>query len=308
MIRTFVDLVSREGEWNFYYYIVKEVVTTMVEKVLYNDMKVYIVEGIAMILELNQVSWCREHRRILENVNWRIQRGEHWCLLGLNGSGKTSILDLINGYHWPTSGEISVLGHRFGEVDLRELRKQIGWVSAAMQQRMHGYELVENVVISGKYASIGVYEHITDDDLDEAKELLISWNCQHLYGRNYQTLSQGEKQKVLLARALIAKPKLLILDEPCTGLDIFAREQVLQLINRIADQPNAPTMIYVTHHIEEIVPCFTHTLLLKQGKVFAQGQSKDVLTTEKLSDFFQAKLTVEAKNGRNWLMIEEAIQ
>jgi iron complex transport system ATP-binding protein len=261
-----------------------------------------------MILELDQVSWRRDQRWILDKVTWQIAPEEHWCLLGLNGSGKTSILDLINGYYWPTSGKISVLGHRFGEVDLRELRKQIGWVSAAMQQRMHGYELVENVVLSGKYASIGVYEQITDRDLAEAKELLISWNCEHLYGRNYQTLSQGEKQKVLLARALIAKPKLLILDEPCTGLDIFAREQVLQLINRIADQPNAPTMIYVTHHIEEIVPCFTHTLLLKQGNVFAQGRSRDVLTAEKLGEFFQAKLSVEAKNGRSWLMLEEAIQ
>ncbi|WP_028778884.1 ABC transporter ATP-binding protein [Shimazuella kribbensis] len=256
-----------------------------------------------MIVEMKKVSWRREQRLILDQINWQIQKGEHWCLVGLNGSGKTSILDLINGYLWPTSGEISVLDQRFGEIDLRELRKKIGWVSTSMQQRLHGYETIENVVLSGKHASVGVYEKVEESDLEKVRDLLKDWDCGHLQGRIYQTLSQGEKQKVLIGRALMASPELLILDEPCTGLDIFAREQVLQMIDQITKRADSPTIIYVTHHIEEILPCFTHTLLLKHGMVAQQGGSKEVLTQEKLSDFFETALTVEVKNERNWILL-----
>ncbi|MCH5584600.1 ABC transporter ATP-binding protein [Shimazuella sp. AN120528] len=256
-----------------------------------------------MIVEMKNVSWRRDQRLILDQINWEIHKGEHWCLVGLNGSGKTSILDLINGYHWPTSGEITVLDQRFGETDLRELRKKIGWVSTSMQQRLHGYETIENVVLSGKFASVGVYEKPIEDDYEQVNTLLQEWRCGHLQGRIYQTLSQGEKQKVLIGRALMASPELLILDEPCTGLDIFAREQVLHMIDQIAKSPNAPTLIYVTHHIEEILPCFTHTLLLKQGQVAQKGWTKDVLTEQNLSEFFQTSLSVEQKNGRSWLML-----
>jgi iron complex transport system ATP-binding protein len=256
-----------------------------------------------MIVEMKHVSWRRDQRKILNDINWEIQKGEHWCLVGLNGSGKTSILDLINGYHWPTNGEITVLDQKFGETDLRELRKRIGWVSTSMQQRLHGYESVENVVLSGKYASVGIYEKPKEEDYAQVQTLLEEWRCGHLSGRIYQTLSQGEKQKVLIGRALMASPDLLILDEPCTGLDIFAREQVLQMIDQIATRPDAPTLIYVTHHIEEILPCFTHALLLKQGQVAQKGQTKEVLTEEILSDFFQTSLSVEQKNGRSWLML-----
>jgi iron complex transport system ATP-binding protein len=256
-----------------------------------------------MIVEMKNVSWRREKRMILDQIDWQIQKGEHWCLVGLNGSGKTSILDLINGYHWPTSGEITVLDQRFGEVDLRELRKKIGWVSTSMQQRLHGYETIENVVLSGKYASVGVYEKPEEEDYTQVRALLEEWKCGYLAGRIYQTLSQGEKQKVLIGRALMASPELLILDEPCTGLDIFAREQVLQMIDQITKRPDAPTLIYVTHHIEEILPCFTHTFLLKHGKVAQQGDTKDVLTQKILSEFFQTSLAVEQKNGRSWLIL-----
>lgn len=233
-----------------------------------------------MIVEMKQVAWRRDERQILNNINWEIQKGEHWRLVGLNGSGETSILDLINGYHWPTSGEITV-----------------------MQQRLHGYESVENVVLSGKYASVGIYEKPKEEDYVQVRTLLEEWRCGHLSGRIYQTLSQGEKQKVLIGRALMASPDLLILDEPCTGLDIFAREQVLQMIDQIAARPDAPTLIYVTHHIEEILPCFTHALLLKQGQIAQKGRTNDVLTEEILSDFFQTSLSVEQKNGRSWLML-----
>lgn len=256
-----------------------------------------------MIVEMKKVSWRRDKHLILDQIDWEIRKGEHWCLVGLNGSGKTSILDLINGYHWPTSGEITVLDRRFGETDLRELRKKIGWVSTSMQQRLYGYETIENVVLSGKFASVGVYEKPAEEDYAQVNRLIEEWGCGHLVGRNYQNLSQGEKQKVLIGRALMASPELLILDEPCTGLDIFAREQVLQMIDQIARNSDAPTLIYVTHHIEEILPCFTHTLLLKQGRVYRKGRNKEVLTEEILRDFFHTSLSIEQKNGRSWLML-----
>lgn len=240
---------------------------------------------------------------ILKDVTWRVQAGEHWCLAGLNGSGKTTLLNLINGYIWPTTGSISVLGKKFGECDLRELRRQIGWVSTSLQERLHGHELAERIVLSGKFASIGLYEQPDQTDVGQAAALLSFLGCEELRKRTYATLSQGERQKVLIARALMASPRLLILDEPCTGLDLIAREQVLSMIRKITEQPDAPTLIYVTHHIEEILPCFTHTLLLKNGEVYTTGRTPEVLTTERLSHFYETPVEIQQKSGRYWISL-----
>jgi iron complex transport system ATP-binding protein len=256
-----------------------------------------------VVVDLENVSWRREQGYILDDVSWRIEDGEHWALIGLNGSGKTTLLNMINGYIWPTRGKISVLDKRFGEYDLRELRKSIGWVSSSLQEKLHSNEKAETIVLSGKFASIGLYEQPTEEDYEKAGSLLHNLGCDSYSTRPYQTLSQGEKQKILIARALMASPKLLILDEPCTGLDIFAREQLLTTIQRIADQPNGPTLIYVTHHVEEIVPSITHALLLKKGQVFASGTTSDVLTGAYLSDFFETTINLKWENERPWLQL-----
>lgn len=176
-------------------------------------------------IELNNVTWRREQKTVLTGVDWTVQQGEHWAVLGLNGSGKTTILNMINGYIWPTSGTVSVLGNLFGRVDLRELRKSIGWVSSSLQERIRPSESTLDVVISGKHASIGLYQKVDEADQEQAEQLMKDFHCIHLLGRTYETCSQGEKQKLLIARALMASPRLLILDEACNGLDFLSRKR-----------------------------------------------------------------------------------
>jgi iron complex transport system ATP-binding protein len=257
-----------------------------------------------MIIDIKNVSWDRNEQKILQNINWTVQNGEHWCLLGLNGSGKTTLLNMINGYIWPTEGSMSVLDKKFGEFDLRELRKNIGWVSTSLQQKLYGSETALKIVLSGKFATIGLYDETNVEDVSHAENLMESLGCTALINRTYDTLSQGERQRVLIARALMASPKLLILDEPCTGLDVFAREQLLQMIAAVAAEKDAPTIIYVTHHVEEILPCFTKTLLIKEGKVFAARETSDVLTSATMSDFFAVPVHIQRRDGRNWLSVQ----
>ncbi|MCR2803159.1 ABC transporter ATP-binding protein [Paenibacillus soyae] len=257
-----------------------------------------------MVIDISHVSWERENDSILNDVSWRVENGEHWCLLGLNGSGKTTLLNMINGYIWPTKGKISVLGHAFGEYDLRELRKSIGWVSTSLQQRLYGSETAFQIVLSGKYSTIGVYDRMEDADRERARQLLCSLGCESLADRAYHTLSQGERQRVLIGRALMSSPKLLILDEPCTGLDVFARESLLSMVEALANEEQAPTMVYVTHHIEEIMPCFKHTLLLKDGAVFAADATEKLMDAERLSAFFDVPVHIESRGGRHWLSVK----
>ncbi|WP_168119283.1 ABC transporter ATP-binding protein [Paenibacillus sp. HB172176] len=257
-----------------------------------------------MVIQLEAVTWERADKTILKGIDWQVREKEHWCLLGLNGSGKTTLLNMINGYIWPTSGRVSVLGHRFGEYDLRELRKSIGWVSTSLQEKLYGSEAALQIVLSGKYATIGVYDQIDEEDIERAQRMMESLGCKALMDRTYNTLSQGERQRVLIARAMMNNPRLLILDEPCTGLDIFAREQLLGMIQSIAlEEDQAPTMIYVTHHVEEVLPCFSRTLLIKEGSVFAAGLTEEILISDRMSRFFDVEVQIERRDGRSWLSV-----
>ncbi|MGO4544365.1 ABC transporter ATP-binding protein [Paenibacillus sp. 2TAB23] len=259
-----------------------------------------------MIIDIQSVSWDRSSERILKDIHWQVKSGEHWCLLGLNGSGKTTLLNMINGYIWPTEGRMSILGKTFGEFDLRELRKSIGWVSTSLQQKLYGSETAIKIVLSGKFATIGLYDQTDARDQKKAEELMESLGCTALMNRTYDTLSQGERQRVLIARALMASPKLLILDEPCTGLDVFAREQLLHMVASVAKEDESPTIIYVTHHVEEILPCFTKTLLIKEGQVFAANDTSEVLTSGLMSEFFSVPVEIERREGRSWLTVKGA--
>ncbi|MFC4798267.1 ABC transporter ATP-binding protein [Neobacillus sp. GCM10023253] len=252
-----------------------------------------------MILQLEDVSLKRSDNWILKNVNWQIEKGEHWVLFGLNGSGKTAILNLLNAYNFPTKGKINVLGMEFGKTYLAEkLRKQIGFVSSSLQEKFHPGDNAFEVVLSGAFASIGLYEAPTDEIRRKAISLLEELGCIDYANRNYETLSQGEKQRVLIARALMADPSLLILDEPTNGLDFIAREKLLESIETIAKNPDAPAIIYVTHHVEEILPVFNKTLLLKEGQVFAYGNTNEMLSSEGLTQFFNLPVRVSWENKR----------
>lgn len=251
------------------------------------------------MIEFKNVTLVRDNNTILKNIDWKVESGENWAVIGLNGSGKTTLLKLINGYLWPTAGTLCVLGEMFGKTSLPELRKSIGWVSSSLQQQLRDYETAEHIVLSGKFASIGVYEITTQKDEDDAVNMLIDCGGESLIGKPYSILSQGERQIVLIARALMANPKLLILDEPCTGLDIFAKQSLLSRISSIATLPNAPTMLYVTHHTEEILPCFSHTLLLRNGEVYTSGKTQEVLTPKTLNDFYEQEVeVVSLENGQ----------
>lgn len=253
---------------------------------------------------MKNVTWIRQEGVIVNNINWEVKPGEHWALVGLNGSGKTTLLNMINGYIWPTHGEITVLGHKFGTIDLREIRKMIGWVSSSLQEKLYRTDTGLDIVVSGRLGTIGVHDHPSEADYEAAYALLDKLGCSSLANRLYQHCSEGERQKLLIARALIAEPKLLILDEPCNGLDIFAREQLLATIEQISRQPDGPTLLFVTHHIEEILPTIGHALLLRKGEVFAAGRTTEVMTGETLTKFFGTGVSVEWRAGRPWLQIQ----
>lgn len=253
------------------------------------------------IIDLKGISLRRGNKVILHGLDWRVKPGEHWVVLGLNGSGKTTMLNVVTGYLWPSEGEVWVLGEKYGTVDLREHRKRIGWVSSSFQERVHGQERGLDMVVSGKFATIGLYEEPAKEDYDYAEHLLAQFGCLHLKDQPYALCSQGEKQKILIARALMARPELLILDEPCNGLDFLARERLLDDIARLAEGPEAPALLYVTHHIEEIVPAFSHALLLRDGTVFRSGTVADMINRETLEAFFEVPLDVIWNRGRAWL-------
>jgi iron complex transport system ATP-binding protein len=252
-----------------------------------------------MVLQLENVSLKRDGRWILQNIDWQIHKGENWVLFGLNGSGKTAILNLLNAFYFPTNGKITVLGMEFGKTYLGgKLRRQIGFISSSLQEKIYPDDNAFEVVLSGAFASIGLYEQPTDAMRKKAVGLLEDLGCIEYANRNYNTLSQGEKQRVLIARALMAQPSLLILDEPTNGLDFIAREKLLDSIESIAKNPQSPTMIYVTHHVDEILPVFNKTLLLKAGQVFASGDTKEMLADDQLSQFFELPVGVSWQNGR----------
>jgi iron complex transport system ATP-binding protein len=210
---------------------------------------------------------------------------------------------MILGYEWPTKGSIQVLGHTYGECDIQQVRTAIGWVSSALREQLYPNESVLDIVISGKYASIGLWTKADRQDQVHALEVLDQIGCGNLAEKRYHTLSQGEKQKVLLARALMTQPKLLILDEPCFGLDLPAREQFLQQISDMASR-GEQTFVLVTHHIEEILPVFSHVALMKDGTIVAQGRKEEILTEDWIEQIFQVPVSLDWENGRPWIRVK----
>lgn len=256
------------------------------------------------VIEMKNVSWRRQGKEILHNIEWEVKNGEHWTVLGLNGAGKTTLLNMVNGYIWPTTGEVSVLGNQFGKTDILKLRRSIGWVSSSLGAKVNERHLAEDLVVSGKFAAVGLmFADPKDEDFEEAREWMRRLGVEHTYGQAYEKCSHGEKQKILIARGLIANPKLLILDEPTSGLDFIAREELLGTIQQLATSEDAPTIIFVTHHIEEVLPVFSHTLLLEDGTVFAKGERKEVLTSENMSKLYGKEIDVDWRQDRAWLSL-----
>lgn len=250
------------------------------------------------IIELQNITFRRNERRILDKVSWRIEQGQHWALLGANGSGKTTLLKILTGYAWPTEGGVVVLGNRYGECDLRAHRKAIGWVSAAIEHRIPVEDSALDVAASGLEASLGLYRDFSAEEMGRAGDALARVGGEAFAGQSFGTLSQGEQQRTMIARALINRPRLLVLDEPCAGLDPAARVAFLEVLQSLSELPDAPTLILVSHHIEEIGPWISHVHTLKAGKTLAQGAVSDVLTSAVMSEALSCPCEVVRENGR----------
>ncbi|WP_344911814.1 ABC transporter ATP-binding protein [Amphibacillus indicireducens] len=252
-----------------------------------------------MMINLENIGLIRQGKWILDQINWQVKAGEHWVLLGLNGAGKTALLHMLSAYHFPAQGSIEVLGRKFGKDPLgEELRQEIGLVSQTIKSRFYDSDSAYQIVLSGGFASIGLYETPTDQMRARAQQLLKDLGCFHYANRAYYTLSQGEKQRVMIARALMGQPKLLILDEPTNGLDFLATEKLLDAVERIASRPDAPTILYVTHHVNEILPLFDKILMLKEGKVYRSGNKDELLSEQTLSAFFETDIQLTWQNNR----------
>lgn len=252
------------------------------------------------ILDVSNLCVNRGRTAILRNVNWRVAHREHWVILGANGSGKTSLLKALTGYLSPTSGEFAVLGRRYGASDWRDLRLHLGIVTSAFAASIPPAESALDTVISGKFAQLDLWHRATRADRAAARRLLGFMGLAALAEREWTYLSQGERQRVLIARALMARPRLLILDEPCAGLDPVAREKFLRFVEKLARQrgTTSPALVLVTHHVEEITPAFTHALLLRRGGVVAAGPREAVLNSANLSRVFGAALRLRSTGGR----------
>ena len=257
--------------------------------------------------ELRSVSYVAAGRKILHSINWTVQQGEHWAILGPNGSGKTTLLRLACGYLWPNAGgEV----YRKGKIliHLPELRKSIGWVTSTLPAEIPSRERVLRTVVSGKFAQIGYVEgfggEATRQDYRLAERYLAQMGSGTLRDQEFGVLSQGEQQKVLIARARMTKPYLIILDEPCAGMDPGARENFLATLQSVGKQKKIPSLIFVTHHVEEILPLFRNTLVLKEGKVLHAGNTSDVLKRNVLEELYGVSLAVMKRKGRYWPIVK----
>lgn len=246
-------------------------------------------------------------RPILQDVDWLVRRGEHWVILGANGSGKTALLRSITGYISPTRGSVSVCGGD-EEEPWETLRQRVGFVSSNLGQRIEDDEPVLETVISGRYSVINYWaRRVKRRDRDKAREILEMVECAHLASQPWMVLSQGERQRVLIGRALMLdRLQLLLLDEPCAGLDPVARERFLDFVDGLASSggKKGPTLVLITHHVEEIMPAFSHALLLKDGIVAASGPKEACLKAPILSEVFGAKVSLTRRKGRYALAVE----
>jgi iron complex transport system ATP-binding protein len=252
-----------------------------------------------LVVHMAGVAVRRGKTTLVGDIDWSVELDERWVVLGPNGAGKTTLLRLASAELHPTKGKLHLLGERIGKTDVRELKPRIGLCSAALNGRVPADEKVVDVVVSAGYAVLGRWREEYDvTDTTRAKELLGTLGIEHLSDRTYGTLSEGERKRTLIARALMTDPEMLLLDEPAAGLDLGGREDLVARLSELAMDPDAPAMVLVTHHVEEIPPGFTHVLLLREGGVVAQGLLDDVLTEENLSATFAQPLELQRSGDR----------
>lgn len=251
------------------------------------------------VLAFSDVSIHRGRRHLLDGIDLSIGEDERWVIMGPNGAGKSTLLRVASTRLFPSSGTVDVLGERMGSVDLFELRPAIGLASAGLSQEIREDEKVLDVVVTAAYGMTGRWrEHYDRDDERRALQLLGDWGASTLLNRRFSTLSEGERQRVLIARALMTDPELLLLDEPAAGLDLAGRESLVRRLSEFAGSTASPAMVMVTHHVEEIPEHFTHALLLRDGAVVASGALEETITQENLEAAFGLQLSLQRVGGR----------
>jgi iron complex transport system ATP-binding protein len=255
------------------------------------------------LIDARNISLSRNGRPILDNVSLTINSGEHWALLGPNGSGKTTLLTIITAYTWPMEGSVDVFGERYGSVDIREVRKRIGMVSSALFERVPPRDSLFDVVLSGRFASLGMWEEPSATDRERAREIIAFLDCERIADRPYGVLSFGERQRALIGRALMPDPRLLILDEPCEGLDMHSRENILNRLDTLASSAEGPSLLLVTHRVEEIPPRISHAIILKEGRILASGEKDKTITSENLTAAMDIGIDILRRNGRLYAVV-----
>lgn len=260
--------------------------------------------NIPVAIEMKQFGYKIGQQQLLYDINWTIHKGECWVLFGMNGCGKTTLLSAIAGYTPYTSGKLKVFGEPYSVNNIFSLRKKIGLVSNSFFDKQFQRESVLNIVLSGLNGTFGLCENLKDDDVYRAKLFLKELHLQDKENHSFHKLSKGERQNVLIARSLIAEPEILLLDEPGTGLDIYAREYMLHIVETLALEKKL-TIIYVTHYTEEILPLFQHCALMKNGTIFQKGATKNLFQKSLLESFLGYPIAIHLEKDRNYITVEE---
>ena len=249
-----------------------------------------------MIVDARGLSVQAGRRYLLKAIDWQVEEGEHWLIFGMNGSGKTTLLSVLAGFKPPSAGSLRVLGQSYARETLFSLRRRVGFVSSSFFDHIYRNESALEIVLSGYFGTFGLGYGLKEVQVRRAKAFLGALGLGDQMRRPFVTLSKGERQNVLIARALAPGPELLLLDEPCSGLDLCAQAQFAETLEQLA-RAGAATMLYVTHHPEEIPPFAKKTLLLRHGQVFAQGETEAMLSAERLSKLLQQSVTVQRTDG-----------
>lgn len=252
-----------------------------------------------LLVDFRDVTFKREGRTLVGPVDWQVELDERWVIIGPNGAGKTTLIRMAAAEEFPSSGQAFIMGERIGKTDMRDLRAMIGVSSSALGNRIPTTEKVGDLVVSAGYAILGRWREDYDEmDFEQAQNILDQVGAFHLMDREWGTLSEGERKRVLVARALMTNPELLILDEPGAGMDLGGREDLVGYLGDLAMDADAPAIVMITHHVEEIPEGFTHAMLLDEGEVVAQGLIDTVLTSENLSKTFRQPIELDRLGGR----------
>jgi iron complex transport system ATP-binding protein len=251
------------------------------------------------VASLDNVGFVRDGRAILSGISWTVDQSERWVIVGPNGAGKTTLLGMLASFVQPSHGAVTILGERLGRTDVFELRPRVGFASSDMARRIPDNESVTDAVLTAAWGVTGRWQEAYEDiDVRRATRVLSEWRLDHLASHYVGTLSDGERKRVQIARAVMTDPELLLLDEPAGSLDVGAREDVIEMLDHFSSEASSPAMVMVTHHVEEIPTGFTHLLVLQAGKIIAKGPIAETLTGEVMSEAFGRPLSITHNNGR----------